>query len=224
MNFFRDRVKDAAEMADLGVGLSYGVDLSLRVTRAVQAGFGAYQGDWVGLQEGRFACWRARRVEMGVSPFFFHEYYRTSHQLVDISHPIFTTASYDEYLNDLWLITDRGFFSVGATVNMVLVGVDAKVELAEVADFVTGCFGFDLLQDDAYSPGEEELLRQARSMNARKRNTAFRALQYRTGLDFGYVQITVPEEYPEEQVQAWRDWQAWMEGGDANRARVISEE
>ena len=103
----------------MDVGLSYGVDLSARVTRAVQAGFGAYEGDWVGLKEGRFAHWYMRRAEMGVSPFFFHEIYRTSDRLIDISHPIFTTASYDEYLNDLWLSTDRGFFSVGATVNMI---------------------------------------------------------------------------------------------------------
>jgi hypothetical protein len=214
VSYLQDRAKDGAEMIDLGVGLSYGVDLSARVTRAIQAGFGAYEGDWVGLQEARFAHWYARRVEMGVSPLFFHEIYRTSDRLIDIRHPMFSGAFYDEYMNDLFLITDRGFFSVGATINLIFLGVDAKVELAEVADFVTGWFGLDILLDDPYSRTSEELLVQARSMNARKRNTAIRALQYRTGLEFGYVQVTVPEEYPEDQVQAWRDWKAWMEGGD----------
>lgn len=216
--YLRDRAKDASEIIELGIGLSVGVDLSGRATKVVQAGFGSYTGDWVGLKEGRFAVWHESRIEMGVSPFFFQELYRLSDTLLEIQHPILGDPGYEEFLNDYWLITDRGFFQVGATVNLIVVGVDVGFEMGEFADFVTGWFGMDLLSDDAYARTDDELLVQMQSLDPYLRAGAVRALRRRTGQNFGYILMTPVDEYTEDQVDAWRRWKAYLESNKETEA------
>ena len=50
--YFQDRLKDASEIVEVGVGFSMGLDLNVRATKAVQVGFGSYSGYWAGLKEG----------------------------------------------------------------------------------------------------------------------------------------------------------------------------
>lgn len=204
--YFRDRLKDASEMFECGAGYSMGVTVNARVTKLVQAGVGGYTGEWAGLREGSFATWSEERTEFGVTPFYYHEVFRKSDGLIDIHHPLLWDAGHEQFLNDLFLITDRGFFEVGLTVNTILVGIDISVELAEVADFVTGLVGIDILSDDAYGVSTDTLLKRLQSRSAWKRYAAARALRSATGLDFGYALFTVRDEHTEDQIQTRRLW------------------
>jgi hypothetical protein len=216
--YFQDRLKDASEILELGVGASKGFTLNVRATKAAQVGVGAYSGDWVGLREGSICSWKEERIEFGLTPFYYHEVFRKSERLVDIHHPMMWDPGYETFLNDFFLITDRGFFEVGATLNLIYVGVDVAVELAEAADFLTGLFGLDILDDDAYGVPTEELVKRLQSRSAWKRYAAVRALRRVAGRDadgncieFDYVLYTLPDEHTEAQFQCWRLWKAWLE-------------
>ena len=119
-----DRLKDASEIIDVGLGLSVGLEANARATKMFQLGIGSYSGDWMGLKEGRLALWREERSELGIAPLYFHEVFRTSDTLLDIRHPLILDPGYGPYLNDLGLMTDRGFFEVGGTVNFIVAGMD----------------------------------------------------------------------------------------------------
>lgn len=197
-------------MFEAAVGLSIGVEVNVRATKVVQVGFGSYSGDWIGLREGRLAYWREGRIEMGLTPFYYHELNRKSDTLVDIRHPRFGEAGYGVYMNDFHIITDRGFFELGITANLVAIGVDLALEGAEVFDFLTGWFGLDVLEDDCFSPSLEELVSQVQSADPRLRFAAVRGLRLRTNRRFGYVVITAKDEHSDEQMDAWRRWKQWL--------------
>jgi len=209
--YLGDRLKDASEMVEAGAGLSSGVALNVRLTKIAQAGFGSYTGRWAGLKEGSFAAWDETRMEAGFSPFYLHELYRKSETLVDIHHPRPWEPGFRSYLNDQFLLTDRGFCEVGLTLNFLFFGLDAAVDLAEVADFAVGLFGLDLLDDDAYSKTPEELVAMCQSREATRRWRAVRALRRISGEDFGYTVYTVRGEHTSSQVQVRPLWKIWLE-------------
>lgn len=212
--YVKDRLKDASEMLELAGGISVGMEVNARATKVFQTGFGSYDGDWAGLREGLFASWEEQRVEMGISPFFYHEVFRESDTLLNIQHPLFGDPGFSVYMNDFNLFTDRGFFEVGLTANLIVLGLDVAVEGAEIADFLFGWFGWDLLHDDCYSRTLEELVIQARSVDPYRRAAAVRGLRRRTGFQFGYVINSAPEEHSRDQVEAWRLWRKWLENRD----------
>lgn len=208
--YLQDRLKDASEMVEASAGLSNGMAMNVRLTKLAQAGFGSYTGRWAGLREGLFATWEESRMEAGFSPFYLHEVYRKSKTLVDIRHPRPWEPGFRSYLNDNFLITDRGFFEVGFTANILFFGIDAALDLAEVVDFTAGLFGADLLEDDAYSRTPEELVCRCQSRDAWRRLRAVRALRRISGEDFGYTVFTVPEEHTRDQIQVRRLWKIWL--------------
>ena len=208
--YLKDRLKDASEMLDASVGISVGVDANVRATKILQAGFGSYSGDWVGLKEGTPAHWREMRAEMGISPFYYHELQRKSPILVDIRHPQFGEAGYAAYLNDFHSLTDRSFFELGITFNLIAIGGDLALDGAEVIDFLSGWFGLDVLGDDCHSRPLGDLVNRVQSADPAQRFTAVRGLRWRTGERFGYVVITSKDEHTEDQIDAWRRWKQWL--------------
>ncbi|MFH1999900.1 MAG: hypothetical protein ABIK28_09475 [Planctomycetota bacterium] len=215
-SYFKDRLKDASEVVEVGVGFSMGLDFNIRATKIAQAGFGSYSGDWAGLREGQLACWQEERVEMGVFPLYFHELNRTSGTLVNIHHPVSVESGYETYMNDLFLTTDRGIFEVGLTANVIALGVDVAFECAEFADFLLGWCGVDFLNDDCYSRSVEDLVTQVQAWSPEERAAAVRALRRRTGENFGYTTCTSRDEQPADQIQAWRQWKRWLKDKDEN--------
>ena len=197
-------------MVDLAMGLSIGVELNARVTKIVQVGLGSYSGDWIGLKEGRLTMWEEERVEMGLLFLYYQELYREGGSLLTIIHPHFDDQGYHPYMNDLYLLTDRGVLEAGLTANLIFIGVDAAIDVSEITDFFLGWVGMDILDDDCYSRSLEELVMQVRSRNARKRAVAVQALRQRTGQNFCYIVVTPEDLHTEEQVDAWRAWDLWL--------------
>jgi len=208
--YLRDRLKDGTEIFEAGAGVSLGFAVNVRATKLAQAGLGSYGGFWAGLKEGRFADWEEERVEMGISPFYYQEMSRRSDQLLDFRRAVPDESGYGSFSNDLFLLTDRGFFEVGVTANVLFLGLDLSVELAELADLLTGVFGFDLLSDDGYAPSPEILVNQMQSRDADKRAAAVRGLLHRMGRDFHYVAVAARDEHPQDQIDAWKRAKAWL--------------
>lgn len=190
-------------MLDLGFTFGPGVNLSLRATSALQFGAGAYDGRTLGLQEGRLVNVREQRGEFGVSLAHLYTYRRNGEgALLDYRHPRWADPGHAEYPLGFKLLTDRRPLDFGVTCHLGLFGGNLAVRPDEIADFLTGLVGFDLLGDDAFEPSEEELYKQAHSLDARKRAEAMDALQRRGHDIFGYGVYTVPEVRPAFQRKA----------------------
>ncbi|MFH0945417.1 MAG: hypothetical protein V2A76_09495 [Planctomycetota bacterium] len=207
-SYMADRGLDLAQVVDLSVGLSEGVDVNARATKLAQLGFGSYRGSyWMGLKDGLFDVWQEERSELGIGPLYVHEVFRSEgSRLLDIRYPLFGDAGFREYCLDLTHLSDRGLLDVGATLNVVFLGFDAAVKTSEILDFLCGLFVFDLLEDDVYSPSEAELSKRLGGESARVRAAAARALRFRFGERFGYAQYGAPEQMPGFQIQAVQQW------------------
>jgi hypothetical protein len=209
--YLKDRGKDALEILELSGGFALGVEANLRVTKPLQVGFGAYSGHWAGLNEGFFTTWKEDRAEMGIPFLYYHEIQRSGENLVGIRHPLPGEPGYEEYLNDMFLINDRGFFEVGATANVVCLGLDVGLETAELFDFLAGICFWDPLKDDCYARDLDALILQVQSHSPDRRAAAARALRRRTGENFDYTITTSRGDHTRDQLDAWRRWKLWRE-------------
>jgi len=207
-SYVADRGVDLAQVVDLSVGLSQGIDLNARATKLLQIGFGSYRGAyWAGLKDGLFDAWQEERSELGIGPFYVHEIFRSEgSRLLDIRYPLFGDAGFREHSLDLTHLSDRGLLDVGLTLNAVFFGLDGAFKTAEALDFLCGLFVFDLLQDDAFGPSSKVLSDRLGGDNARVRAAAARALRLRYGERFGYGLYSAPEQMPASQIQAVRRW------------------
>lgn len=206
--FMADRGHDLAQVMDLSAGYSEGFCVNLRASKFVQVGLGGYRGIyWTGLKSGEFDVWMEERAELGVGPLYMHEVFRSDGcRILDINHPLFGDAGFREYSWDLSHLTDRGWLDIGATVNLVILGLDASFKPAEFADFLSGFAGYDLLQDDVFSPSTDELLERLGGEDAWARAAAARALQRRFGQDYGYEIYSAPKHMTDRQMTALRFW------------------
>ncbi len=219
--YVADRGLDLAQVANLSLGLSEGVDLSVRVTKVAQAGVGSYRGlFWFGLKDGLFDAWEEERSEFGVGPLYIHEVFRDrGARLLAIRYPLFADPGFREYALDVTHLSDRGWFGVGATVNFIFLGLDVSFELAELADFFAGLGGSDLLDDDVHTPSPEALCYRLSGEDARVRAAAARALRLRYGEDFGYVIYSAPDQKPAWQIAAIDRWREFLGFAPARASR-----
>ena len=208
----RDRGYDLAQTIDVAAGYSEGLSASARVTKLIQFGFGGYRGIyWGGLKQGTLGLWEEERTEFGLGPFFVHELFRGDGGcLLDVRHPLFGDPGFRQVSWDVTHYADRGWFDIGATGNLVLVGVDVAIRPIEVFDFLAGFVGFDPLLDDVLSVDSTELQARLMSDDASVRAGAVRALRIRTGEEFGYRIYTAPRQMPEEQIEAVARWREWL--------------
>ena len=109
--------------------------------------------------------------------------------------------------------SDRHDLDVGAGIHVAYVGVNVSFHLDELLDFVTGCFGFDLLDDDAHGRDLDELRRQALSQDAADRNHAFDGLRRRGEPIHGYAIYSAPDARPTFQRRAMEAVQREIAGG-----------
>lgn len=193
-----DRAKDLGEVLDFTLTGGAGMSVSLRATEAFQAGLGSFDGWTVGWLEGRPVRVREQRSEFGLLLFHFHEYRRRGEgQLLDVHHPRFGDPGYRQFFPSFLARSDRRFFDVGAGLHLAYLGVNFALHLDQFADFCTGLFGYDLLEDDAFVPSLEELRRRAASPESgRARDAAFDALQRRDQPIFGYGVYTAADARP----------------------------
>jgi hypothetical protein len=184
---WHDRAHDLAQILDLTGSVGPGLAVSARATEAVQAGFGYFRGETVGMMEGRFTAASVRRKEFGVSLLHVYDYTRESRDLLAVRQAALPDPGYDPYPFSWQLDTDRRPLDVGFDVHLAIVGVGATFRIDELWDFVAGCFGFDLLGDDAFGRPLDEIRRQCASLDSATRDRAFDALKRRGESTHGYA-------------------------------------
>jgi hypothetical protein len=199
---WRDRAHDFAQIFDASVTVGPGMAADVRVTELAQVGVGDFDGDSVGLMDGRLALAREQRSELGVSLLHTYEYRRTSRQLLDVRDPHYADPGYDEHALSWQMQSDRRPADVGFGIHVAYVGVSCAVHLDQLWDFVAGCFGLDPLHDDAYGRSLDDLRRQACSLDADLRDRAFDALKRRGQNTHGYAIYTATDARPSFQRRA----------------------
>ena len=113
------RVADFLDMFRLNVGFGLGLGVNVRPTKGLQAGLGAYDSVRIGLRGRRTPFWHEWSLEGGFDGMYYE-------------------------LGD----TERGFFEVGGTVHLLLIGLDVGFDIEEALDFAYGLFLGDPADDD----------------------------------------------------------------------------
>lgn len=146
--YLPDRLLDLLDVVSVDAHMGYGFFVDAHVTRAVQAAGGFRSVAGLGLHEHRSLGGRAQ-IEAGLNVLpvgaqtFTGGLAGTSGALGIADHfaglhrP--DSRLYREY---------RDYWSVGAAGTVLFVGVDGDLHLAQLADFLLGFAGIDLLNDD----------------------------------------------------------------------------
>ncbi len=209
--YLADRGYDAAQMVGWRMGPAVGSQINLQITKIVQAGWGAYEGKRYGLIDGQLTSQEEIRYEFGLGPLYLHEVEtspKAYSNVVGFVRRDTLDPDYEEYSWDVSDFNDRGFFDIGASLNFFVYGLNFELRTAEMADFITGLFGLDLLADDVQRYEMSALMADLRSTSARTRHNAVRALRIRTGEDYGYASFHEPDVRTDLQRAAIGDWES----------------
>ncbi len=117
--YFPSRASDLLDIVKCNVGFGLGLCVNVRPTKSLQAGFGAYDSVRIGLRGRRFPFWHEWSSEGGFDGLYWEG---------------------GE--------TERGFYEFGGTVHLLIVGLEAAIDIEETLDFVLGWFGNDPADDD----------------------------------------------------------------------------
>lgn len=113
-----NRLLDLVDIGRANVTVGPGMGLTAHATKLVQLGAGAFTGARIGWQQRHFPIRFQAKAEAGIS------------------------AAYAETGEK------RGWFYMGLSFHLALVGAEVGIDLGEVADFATGLFFLDPMDDD----------------------------------------------------------------------------
>jgi len=120
-----NRVLDILDIFRLNVGFGPGYGINVRATKLLQAGVESYSTVRVGLGK-ESGIWNPR------------------YGIVYTESELFTAGVSLTYQGG----RQRGTLEVGTTVHLGIIGADAAIDLAEVADFLLGFAMVDFKEDD----------------------------------------------------------------------------
>jgi len=139
------RADDFGDLVRIKATAGPGFSLTGELTRGIIIGGGYYRVDAFGFANRSFGIWHETVAEGGVILGFHREaclnrtYYRGSYGFgmgEDGSYRL----TYENDPIEIW--------NIRATVHLLIVGLDAEVRFGQIADFLTGIFGYDLAGDD----------------------------------------------------------------------------
>ncbi|MFO7900277.1 MAG: hypothetical protein R6V58_14600 [Planctomycetota bacterium] len=163
----RDRYDDSAEIFRLNVGLGPGLLANAHVSRAVALGLGTYQARRYGFRNGHGWIWDERRYDTNlVLPIWGWEdvdatYYGS--MPVSLIHgddkdplrPGEEPGRWKWARNPLTINNpNRGWGEISANLHLVFIGLDAGIDFGELADYLLGWFGVDIMGDDSRTGAE----------------------------------------------------------------------
>lgn len=117
--YLPNRAADLVDTVRFNVGVGLGLGANIRPTKGLQFGAACYDTVRFGLRGRRSPFWHEWSLEGGIDGMY-------------------------EELGD----TERGFHEVGGTIHVLLVGLDAAVDVEELLDFGFGLFMADPADDD----------------------------------------------------------------------------
>jgi hypothetical protein len=153
LDYLGKRGWDLLDMFSLRLAAGPGIQGHAQVTQLVQAGAG-----YLGPAEGRTlghtfsvyklgffkregGLWKERAAELGISLFYYYQ----------------IEAEYIAGNKYAWSPTDRGFWDLGASLHLLLLGVAGEIRPDEIWDFCAGIFGYDPMDDDGVPPDPDYL-------------------------------------------------------------------
>ena len=120
-----NRVLDILDIFRLNIGFGLGYGINVRATKVLQAGVENYETVRIGLGK-ESGIWSPR------------------YGIVYTEAEPFTAGASLAYMGG----RQRGMMEVGTTVHLGIIGADAAIDLAEIADFFLGFVLIDFKEDD----------------------------------------------------------------------------
>lgn len=203
--YFADRWRDFSQILAADAGTTTGFQAYFGMSHLLQAGWGSYAGGRTGLRDGRTGSWIEERSELGLGPLYLHEvdWEDRSESLVGHQHARYHEEGFVEFPWEFGeTITDRDPGDLGIAANAGFFGVSIAFKSLEFCDFLTGLFGWDLLEDDLGAKGETLLLEELCSLDPKTRLRAARNLAHLTGKTHGYRSYSSPNVLSREQKRA----------------------
>ncbi len=152
-SYFMQRADDVGDIFRFKVMAGPGLGVTAEVTRGIILGGGYYEVDSFGLANRSFGIWHETTAEGGLIIGFHREecekreYYRGNYGLGtggEGSYPL----THEGNPVDIW--------NLRATIHVLIIGFDLEIRFGQLADFITGVFGYDLAGDDYDFDGMKE--------------------------------------------------------------------
>ena len=144
-SYFMQRSDDFGDIIRFKIQAGPGIAVMAEVTRGIMLGGGIYKVDAFGFANRKFGIWHETTKEAGFVLGIHREtceqrdYYRGDYGLKTAEDGSYTLTHEDNSV-DIWNL--RG------TLHVVIIGLDLELRLGQLADFITGIFGYDLAGDD----------------------------------------------------------------------------
>lgn len=144
-SYFMQRADDVGDIFRFKAMAGPGLSVTAEITRAIILGGGYYEVDSFGLANRSFGIWHETTAEGGLIIGFHREecekreFYRGNYGLGaggEGSYPL----THENNPVDIW--------NLRATVHALIIGFDLEIRFGQLADFITGVFGYDLAADD----------------------------------------------------------------------------
>ncbi len=148
-SYMKDRAADFLDIGGLEVSAGLQVGANVRATKFAQVGLLGATGDCVAWDGRTFAQFEENRQEVGIS-LFYHNYAERAVTRCNKAYREndgFATEANEEWYDAL-RVHDRGFFEVGGRVGLGFLGIDAHLDVFQIADLIFGLVGIDMGRDD----------------------------------------------------------------------------
>ncbi|MFH0795338.1 MAG: hypothetical protein V2A74_15055, partial [bacterium] len=155
VNYLRDRLYDVMDLATIRIMAPHdlhGIGAKARVTSLAQVGVVTFEGEAFGFDRRATGYVKEKRVEGGLSVFYYSNIETDpilGNQFLDPESAWSKAAPRGIVRNDMQADDQRRqFLSVGAEVEIAILGLDVAVYPYEAVDLVLGIIGIDAPNDD----------------------------------------------------------------------------
>lgn len=150
--YLKDRGNDLMDIAGAELALGDTSLVNVRVSKALQLGFGRSSADVLSWHGRRLAFYEERREEVG-TPMMTGAYFVESERHVHAANNAYLEWDrWDEAKESTWDYEkdmDRGFSEVGFRLPFFCFGFGAHVDPFQICDFLLGIFYIDFARDDS---------------------------------------------------------------------------
>jgi len=144
-SYFMQRSDDFGDIIRFKLQAGPGIAVMAEVTRGIMIGGGIYKADAFGFANRKFGIWHETTKEAGLILGFHREecekreFYRGDYGFGAGDDGSYT-LTHENNPVDIW--------NLRATLHVIIIGADLEIRLGQIADFITGIFGYDLAGDD----------------------------------------------------------------------------
>ncbi len=159
-NYFANRGNDLRDIAGVAVSVGPGFGVAVRATAVLQVEASYYYSYKLGTWRRGAGLWKHVEKAGGLSPIFWVRNVERESifgDLDDVDDGLIIAPWPDSHFSgfmsprqwqEMSFSAEQGFWDIGASLHLLVAGVHAYVNPAELLDFLLGVFGIDLMGDD----------------------------------------------------------------------------